>query len=65
MRAAIRQLFDAGIMLEDSAFRDFVGGLSKVRLEMVSMQSGVDVGSATGTGDILDVEEDNLPTRVL
>jgi hypothetical protein len=48
-------------MLEDSAFRDFVGALCKSRLKMVSMQSGVDVGAAAGAGEgILDVEEDNI-----
>ena len=36
-------------MLEDSAFRDFVGTLYKLSLEMVSMQSGVDVTAGAGT----------------
>ena len=50
-------------MLEDSSFRDFVGALCELSLEMVSMQSGVDVGAVAGTGDgILDVEEDNIPS---
>ena len=53
-------------MLEDVAFRDFVGALCKLSLEMVSMQSSVDVGSRAGAGeDVLDVEEDNIPARVL
>jgi hypothetical protein len=40
-------------MLEDSAFRDFVGTFCKLSLEMVSMQSGVDVGAGAGTGEVL------------
>jgi hypothetical protein len=37
VQAAIQQLFDAIIMLEDSAVRDFVGVLCKLSSEMVSM----------------------------
>jgi hypothetical protein len=44
----IQQLFDANIMLEDSGSHDFVGTLCKLSLEMVSMQSGVDVGAGAG-----------------
>ncbi|KAI0267184.1 hypothetical protein BGY98DRAFT_1027111 [Russula aff. rugulosa BPL654] len=44
----IQQLFDANIMLEDSGSHDFVGALCKLSLEMVSMQSGVDVGAGAG-----------------
>ena len=63
VQAAIQRLFDASIMLEDPAFRDFVGALCKLSLEMVSMQSGVDVGAGAGTGEgVLDVEEDNIPS---
>ena len=62
VQAAIQRLFDGSIILEDSAFRDFVGALCKLSLEMVSMQSGVDVGPGAGTGDVLDVEEDNIPS---
>ncbi len=63
VQAAIQRLFDASIMLEDSAFRDFVGALCKLSLEMVSMQSGVNVGAGAGTGEgVLDVEEDNIPS---
>ena len=63
VQAAIQRLFDASVMLEDSAFRDFVGALCKLSLEMVSMQSGVDVGGGAGTGEgVLDVEEDNIPS---
>ena len=63
VQAAIQRLFDASIMLEDGAFRDFVAALCKLSLEMVSMQSGVDVGAGAGTGEgALDVEEDNIPS---
>ena len=63
VQAAIQRLFDASIMLEDSAFHDFVGALCRLSLEMVSMQSGVDVGAGAGTGEgNLDVEEDNIPS---
>ena len=63
VQAAIQRLFDASIMLDDPAFRDFVGALCKLSSEMVSMQCGVDVGAGTGTGEgALDVEEDNIPS---
>lgn len=65
VQAAIQRLFDASVMLEDSAFHDFVGALCKLSCEMVSMQSGVDVGSGAGTGEGglgLDLEEDNIPS---
>jgi hypothetical protein len=63
MQAAIQRLFDASTMLEDSAFRDFVAALCKLSLEMVSMQSGVDVGAGAGIGEgALDGEEDNIPS---
>jgi hypothetical protein len=63
VQSAIQRLFDASIMLEDSAFRDFVGALCKLSSEMVSMQSGVDVGGGAGAGEgALDVEEDNIPS---
>ena len=38
-----------------SAFRDFVGALCKLGLEMVSMQNGTDVGTRTGTGTARDL----------
>jgi hypothetical protein len=45
-------------MLENSAFRGFVGASCKLGSKMVSMQGGVDVGAGAGTGDgILDVEK--------
>ena len=63
VQAAIQRLFDGSIILEDSAFRDFVAALCKLSLEMVSMQSGVDVGPSASTGECaLDVEEDNIPS---
>jgi hypothetical protein len=67
VQAAIQRLFDAGIMLEDSAFRDFVGTLRKLSLELVSIQSGVDVGAGAGIWEgVFDVEEDNtLPASSL
>jgi hypothetical protein len=37
-------------MQEDSAFLDFVGALCKSSLEMVNMQSGVDIDASAGTG---------------
>jgi hypothetical protein len=37
VQAAIQRLFDESIMLDDSAFRDFVGVLCKLSSEMVSM----------------------------
>jgi hypothetical protein len=36
-------------MLEYSAFRDFLGALFKLSLEMAGIQSGVEVGAGTGT----------------
>jgi hypothetical protein len=63
VQAAIQRLFDAHIMPGDSAFCDLVGALCKLSLEMVSMQSGVDVGAGTGTAEgALDVEEDYIPS---
>ena len=65
VQAAIQRLFDASVMLEDTAFHDFVGALCKLSCEMVSMQSGVDVGPAANAGEGslgLDVEEDNIPS---
>jgi hypothetical protein len=59
----LKHLFNASIMLDDSAFRNFVGALCKLSSEIVSMQSGVDVSAGSGTEEgILDVEEDNIPT---
>lgn len=57
VQAAIQRLFDASVMLEDSAFHDFIGALCKLSSEMVSMQSGVGVGSSIGEGG-LDAEDD-------
>jgi hypothetical protein len=37
VQAAIRQLFDASIMLEDSAFRGFVDASCKLGSKMVSL----------------------------
>jgi hypothetical protein len=37
VQASIQRQFDASIILEDSAFRDFVGVLCKLSSEMVSM----------------------------
>ena len=60
VQAAIQRLFDASVILEDSAFHDFVGALCKLSLEMVSMQSGTDVGAGEGC---LDVDDDgNIPS---
>ena len=57
------RLFDASIILENFAFHDFVVALQKLDLEMVSMQSCVDVGAGAGAGeDILNVDEDNIPS---
>jgi hypothetical protein len=50
VQAAIRWLLDASIMPEDSAFRDFVCTFCKLSFEMVSMQSGVDIGAGACTG---------------
>jgi hypothetical protein len=55
VQASIQRLFDASIMLEDSAFR-FVRALCKLSSEMVSMQGGVNVGASAGTGEgVLDL----------
>jgi hypothetical protein len=60
VQAAIQRLFDRSIMLEDSMFCDFFGASCK-SLEMVSIQSGIDVGVGSGTGeDVLDVAEDDI-----
>ncbi|KAH9953498.1 hypothetical protein BC827DRAFT_1159217 [Russula dissimulans] len=56
VQAAMQRLFDASIMLDDSAFHDFVGALCELSFEMVSMQSG---GVAEGS---LKVEDDNIPS---
>ena len=51
------------MILEDSAFYDFVGALCKSSLEMVSMQSGTDVGTRTAAGEgALDTEDDTIPS---
>ena len=48
-------------MLDGSAFRDIVDALCKLSLEMVSMQSSVDVGTSAGAGEgVLDVEKDDI-----
>jgi hypothetical protein len=53
--------FDMSIILEDSAFHDFISTLCKLSLEMVSMQSCADVG-AGGEG-ALDLEDNgNIPS---
>jgi hypothetical protein len=66
MQVVIPRLFDVSIMPEDSAFGDFVGAYCKLSLELVRMQSGVDIGAGAGTEEgVLDVEEDNIPARVL
>jgi protein MON2 len=63
VQAAIQRLFDASVILEDSAFHDFVGALCKLSLEMVSMQSGTDVGTSTAAGEgTLDTEDDTIPS---
>ena len=63
-QAAIQRLFDASVILEDSAFHGFVGALYKLSLEMVSMQCGTDVGTVTGiVGEgTLDAEDDLIPS---
>jgi hypothetical protein len=49
--------------LRMSAFRDFVGALCKLSLEMVRMQSGIGVGAGTGTGEgVLDMEGEDIPS---
>jgi hypothetical protein len=61
VQAAIQRLFDASIMLEDSVFRGFVGASYKLNLEIVSMQSVIDIGVGSGTGEgVLDVAEDDI-----
>jgi len=66
VQAAIQRLFDASVILEDSAFHDLIGALCKLSLEMVSMQSGTDVGSGAGAGaageGTLDAEDDIIPS---
>ena len=68
VQAAIQRLFDASIILEDSAFHDFVSALCKLSSEMVSMQSGTNGGSGAGTGagttgeGALDAEDDTIPS---
>jgi len=63
VQAAIQRLFDASVILEDSAFHDFVGALCKLSLEMVSMQSGTDVGTGTPAGEgTLDAEDETIPS---
>jgi hypothetical protein len=50
-------------LLRMSAFRDFVGALCKLSLEMVRMQSGIDVGAGAGTGEgVLDMEGEDIPS---
>ena len=62
--AAIQRLFNTSVVLDDSAFHDFVGALCKLSLEMISMQSGTDVGTSTGTvGEgTLGAEDDTIPS---
>ena len=61
LQAAKQRLFDASTLLEDSGFRDFVGALCKSSWEIVSVQSGVDVGAGAGTEEgVLDAEEDDI-----
>jgi len=68
VQAAIQRLFDASVILEDSAFHDFVSALCKLSLEMVSMQSGTNVGFGAGAGagtageGTLDAEDDTIPS---
>ena len=62
----VQRLFDASTMLEDSAFRDFVGTLCKLNSEMVGMQNGVDVGAGAGSREgVLDVEEEESYSAVV
>jgi hypothetical protein len=61
-QAAIRRLFDASVMLDDSVFHDFIGTLCKLSMEMVSMQSGIEVGAGVVGEGSLDVEDDNIPS---
>jgi len=64
IQAAVQWLFGAGVILEDSAFHDFVGPLCKLSLEMGSMQNGTDFGSGVGAGTAgegtLDTEDDTI-----
>jgi len=68
VQAAIQRLFDASVILEDSVFHDFIGVLCKLSLEMVSMQSGTNVGFGAGAGvgvgtageGTLDTEDDTI-----
>ena len=66
VQAAIQRLFDASVIPEHSAFHDFIGALCKLSLEMVSMQSGTDVGFGAGAGastageGTLDAEDDTI-----
>ena len=68
VQAAIQRLFDASVILEDSAFHDFVSALCKLSSEMVSMQSGMSGGSGAGTGagttgeGTLEAEDDTIPS---
>jgi len=66
VQAAIQRLFDASVILEDLAFHDFIGALCKLSLEMVSMQSGTNVGFGAGAGTAgegtLDAEDDTIPS---
>ncbi|KAH9955055.1 hypothetical protein BC827DRAFT_1262095 [Russula dissimulans] len=61
VQAAMQRLFDVSIMLDDSAFHDFVGALCKLSFEMVGMQSGADVGNGVAEGS-LEVDDDNIPS---
>ncbi|KAH9961981.1 hypothetical protein BC827DRAFT_1383744 [Russula dissimulans] len=59
--AAMQRLFDASIMLDHSAFHDFVSALCKLSFEMVSMQSGADVGGGVTEGS-REVEDNDIPS---
>jgi hypothetical protein len=56
------------VILEGSAFHNFVGALCKLSLEIVSTQSDTDVDTSTGTGTTgegtLDADDDTIPARV-
>jgi len=66
VQAAIQRLFDTSVILEDSAFHNFVSALYEFSLEMVIMQSGTYVGSGAGAGTAvegtLDAEDDTIPS---
>ncbi len=66
VQAAIQRLFDAGDILGDSVFHNFVSALCKLSMEIISMQSGTHVGSGAGTGTAvegtLDAEDDTIPS---